>query len=190
MKHVIASSFMLALITAAQAQSVQQSGSVTRGHLPYWISSGVIGDAGTSLSSNITSMGVTNNGGPGICVNSAAQSSAGYNQLCFSATTNGGTKISSYAYGTASNPGLSFDINGSVQGFPAVTLPVVDAHAACFNGTTGLLKDCGFIPISGLIAPGHVIGNGSSTNPAQAADYSLSSVMVQALCATSGAFPI
>lgn len=38
----------------------------------------------------------------------------------------------------------------------------------------------------GLIAPGHVIGNGGTANPGEATDYSLSSVMDQALGLTRG----
>lgn len=125
----------------ALAQSVIQSGSVTPGHAVRWVSNGVVGDAGTAASGSLTSLGVTNNGGPGVCVNSASTSGP-YNQICLAATTNGGTKISSYAYGGATTPGITFDINGSVQGFPAVTLPVTNNSVACFDGTTGQLKQC------------------------------------------------
>jgi hypothetical protein len=47
---------LLALLLAgpALAQSVQQSGTVTRGHLPYWITSGVIGDGGSAADSPIS----------------------------------------------------------------------------------------------------------------------------------------
>lgn len=143
--------FLALLVSPAAAQSVQQSGSVTPGHPAMWSGTGIIKDAGTAANGFLSTLGVTNNGGPGICVASAASTAAGRNQLCLAATTNGGTKISSYIYGTATNPGIVFDINGTVQGFPTVTLPVVSGDIVCFDGTTGTLRDCGTTP--GLIPP-------------------------------------
>lgn len=147
----------LLLISSANAQSVQQSGSVTPGHAAMWSTTGVIKDAGTATNGNLSTLGVTNNSGAAICVSSDVSTAAGRNQICFSATTNGGTKISSYAFGTAGNPGITFDINGTAQGFPTVALPVVNNDIACFDGITGALKDCGTTP--GLIpAPGNAGG--------------------------------
>lgn len=135
--------FVFACLTSsAFAQSVQQSGSVTNGHAAKWVTNGVIGDAGSATQGSLTSLGVTNNGGPGICVNSGAIT-GGYNQVCLSVTTNGGAKLSSYAYGGATSPGFTFDINGSTQGFLTVTLPVIDGDLACFDGVTGNIQDCG-----------------------------------------------
>lgn len=152
---------LLLLCTPAQAQTVTQSGTVTAGHAVRWVSNGVVGDGGTAANGLLTSLGVTNNGGPGICLSSAPLTAAARNQLCFAVTTNGGSKISSYIYGTATNPGITFDINGSVQGFPAVTLPVTSGDGACLDGTTGLLKDCGFIPQA--LSAVRVIASGACT---------------------------
>lgn len=155
---------LLATGAYAQQRSVVQSGNVTPSHIARWISPGVIADGGAAADGLISTIGVTNNGGAGICVASDRQTAAGRNQLCFGATTNGGTKISSYAYGTATNPGLVFDINGSVQGFPAVTLPVTGGNSACFDGTTGLLKDCGTPPpLPGVTSVG--TGSGLTGGP-------------------------
>src|SRR5438132_858034 len=63
----------------ALGQTVQQSGTVTARHLPYWVTSGVIADGGSATDSPITSIGVTNNGAGGLCVASDRQSSAGRN---------------------------------------------------------------------------------------------------------------
>lgn len=176
MRFVVA--LILALLsTIAHAQPVSQSGNVTPGHAAQWVTTGVIKDAGTAANGFLSTLGVTNNGGPGFCVASAAQTAAGRNQLCLAATTNGGTKISSYIYGTATNPGIVFDINGSVQGFPAVTLPVVNNDAACFDGTTGQLKDCGAPPLGGTLTSAHIfVGNASNvaTDRAVTGDISLS----------------
>lgn len=157
---------LLALLASSLAQAqttVRQTGSVTPGHVATWTTNGVIQDGGTAAQGFISSLGITNNGGPGLCLSSAQPTAAGRNQLCFSVTTNGGVEISSYAYGTATQAGITFDINGSVQGFPAVTLPVANNNGACFDGTTGLLKDCGFAPLPGTLPDGKIfIGNASN----------------------------
>jgi hypothetical protein len=134
--------FALALLASPASAQVRQQGTVTGGHVPMWIAPGIIGDGGAAAAGLVTSLGVTNNGGPGICLNSAVTSGP-YNQICLAATTNGGTKISSYAINGATTPGLSFDINGSVQGFPAVTgLPTTINGVVCFADTLGTTKNC------------------------------------------------
>src|SRR5216683_101047 len=142
---------LLALILfAAPAfaqQAVQQSGSVTKGHVPYWVTSGAIGDGGSATNSPITSIGVTNNGGAGICVSSDVQTAAGRNQLCFGASTTGSATISLQNYGTAAPQSLAFVVNGASQGFPTVSpLPVVVGNLACFQAVGGGLTDCGSAP--------------------------------------------
>lgn len=159
-KHIrIALSIFFALwATSAAAQSVLQSGTVTPGHATKWISNGVIGDAGTAANGLLSSIGVTNAGGPGICVASAAQTAAGRNQLCLSASTSGVAKISLQNYGTATAQNLQFDINGntidlpSVPGstFATISGPFTNGDIACVTGA-GALYDCGF---SGGLIPG------------------------------------
>lgn len=147
---------LLALVIAspAAAQSVQQSGTVTRGHVAVWNTSGVIADGGSSSNSPITSFGVTNNGGAGICVNSALPTAPGYNALCLGASTTGAATISLQNYGTAAAQSIQFNINGAVQGFPTVTpLPVVAGNPVCFSNTTGGLTTCGPIPTPTLLNP-------------------------------------
>lgn len=154
MKKFLSAAALLLSATLAQAQNVQQSGSVTAGHAVQWVGSGVVKDAGTAANGSLTSLGVTNNGGPGICVQSAIPTAAARNQLCLSVTTNGGAKLSSYSYGTATNAGFSFDVNGVLQGFPTVNLPVAAGNGTCFLNTSGTLTDCGFVPApTSAIAP-------------------------------------
>lgn len=154
MKKFLSAAALLLSAALAQAQNVQQSGSVTAGHAVQWVGSGVVKDAGTAANGSLTSLGVTNNGGPGICVQSAIPTAAARNQLCLSVTTNGGAKLSSYSYGTATNAGFSFDVNGVLQGFPTVNLPVAAGNGTCFLNTSGTLTDCGFVPVSpSAIAP-------------------------------------
>lgn len=149
MKKYLAAAVLL-LATPALAQNVQQSGSVTRNHIPVWVTSGVIGDGGSSTDSPISSIGVTNNGGSGICVNSARQTSGAYNALCLGASTTGPATISLQNYGTAAAQSLQFVLNGTTLTLPSgggtfvtATGAFIAEHAACWNSTTGILQDCG-----------------------------------------------
>ncbi len=152
-KIVVACALLLATPAfAQQGQPVKQSGpSVTSGHVPYWVTSGVIGDGGSATDSPVTSLGVTNNGSAGLCVSSGRQNAAGRNQLCFGAQTAGPATISLQNYGTATAQALQFVVNGVTQGFPTVAnLPVVVNDYVCFSTTTGSLKDCGWAQSIGL----------------------------------------
>ena len=138
------------LASPAFAQSVQQSGNVTRNHIPVWNTSGVIADGGSSADSPISSIGVTNNGGAGFCVSSDRQVAAGRNQLCFGASTAGPAVISLQNYGTATPQNLQFVINGTPvtiptggQAFALENPPFVANHASCFVSSAGVLQDCG-----------------------------------------------
>lgn len=140
----------LLLSTSAFAQSVQQSGTVTRNHIPVWNTSGVISDGGSSADSPITSIGVTNNGGAGICVSSDRQTAAGRNQLCFGAQTTGAATISLQNFGTAIAQNLQFVINGTPVTIPTgggafalENAPFTAGHASCFISSAGVLQDCG-----------------------------------------------
>ncbi len=73
----------------AQAQSVQQSGSVTPNTVAVWNSTGVIKGGVTAVDSPITGFSATANDTPVICANSARNTAAGRNTLCLSAATNG-----------------------------------------------------------------------------------------------------
>lgn len=136
--------------SAALAQSVQQSGSVTTNTVPRWISTGVIGGTTTAADSAITNFGVTRNGADGICVSSARQSAAGRNTLCLQASTDAAAKIVLQNYGTATAQDLQFVINGT-----SVTIPtggtafvqssgvLVSGNFPKWSGTSGLVIDSG-----------------------------------------------
>ncbi len=164
---------LVLLATPAIAQqAVQQSGSVTRGHVPYWVSSGVIGDGGSATNSPVSSIGVTNNGGAGICVSSDVQTAAGRNQLCFGASTTGAATISLQNYGTAAAQSLQFIINGAAQGFPTVSpLPVVVGDSVCFSTVGGGLKDCGVSGTNLHLAVYTVAPSGASVSDKSRADF-------------------
>ena len=145
------------LTSSALAQSVQQSGSVSPGHLPLWITSGVIGDGGTSADSPITSIGAT---GP-ICSNSARQSTGAWVQLCFQAFTNAPGQISIQNFGSAPAEGLNFNINGTIINFPTGggnfifgNGPYAAGDVPCFVNTSGVIQDCGLALSAGTVTVG------------------------------------
>lgn len=154
-RRLVLAAFLL-LAGPAFAQSVQQSGTVTAKHVAAWVTSGVIGDGGSSASSPITSIGVTNNGGSGICVNSALPTSPGYQALCLGSNTTGPATISLQNFGTATAQNLQFVINGTVvtlptsgQAFVLANPPFTAGHASCFLSTVSTLVDCGVSVVPG-----------------------------------------
>jgi hypothetical protein len=159
LKKLLLLAFFIA--TPALAQNVQQSGTVTRNHLPYWVSSGVIGDGGSSADSPISSIGVTNNGGAGFCVSSDRQSAVGRNQLCLGAQTNGPATISLQNSGTATAQNLNFVVNGVTVTIPTGSNTILTGTGVfgigdvpCFVSTVGVLQDCGLQLSNGTVTTG------------------------------------
>ena len=132
---------LLGLLVCAEtleAQTVQQSGSVTPNHAACWTTTGVIKDCGSATTGVLSSLGVTASG-PAICQRSAA--SGAYNLLCLQvSSTAGGIAMTNVGGATG---GFTFTLNGVTQGIGTVTLPVSVNNFACFADTAGTLKDCG-----------------------------------------------
>lgn len=143
----------LLLASPALGQTVQQFGTPTRNHVPVWNSSGVIADGGSSADSPISSIGVTNNGGAGFCVNSDRASAPGRNQLCFGAQTNGSAFVSLQNFGTATPQGLNFIVNGVTSSFVTIPAGIPQAHVAAF-GSGNALQDTGVVANAGSITTG------------------------------------
>jgi hypothetical protein len=153
----------------ALAQSVQQSGTVTRNHLPVWVTSGVQGDGGSAADSPISTIGAT---GP-ICSNSARQSSGGWNSLCLQANTSSAATITLQNYGTASAQNLQFVLNGTTYPFPGslanitigVTPVVGGTSSQCLYVSSGVVgqQTCTLSAITSLT------GDGTATGPGVAA---------------------
>ena len=127
----------LFLCSTANAQSVKQSGTVTPNHVSIWATNGVVKDGGTAAIPFASSFGVV---GGQLCANSGPVTGP-YNAFCLQATQTGGGVISIYNYAGATG-GISFNYNGSTQGFPVVALPTLTNDTACFANTTGSLRDC------------------------------------------------
>jgi hypothetical protein len=158
MNKFIGAIVSLLLVAPAWAQNVQYVSPVTRGHIPVWNTAGVIADGGSSADSPVTSIGVTNNGGAGLCVNSARATAPGYNSLCLGASTTGPAVISLQNYGTAGPQGLQFDINGTTITLPSgadlvtSTPPFFTGHLTSFASTAGtVIQDSGVVASGGVI---------------------------------------
>lgn len=174
-RALLGAALTLIFVNTASPQSVTQSGAVTPGHAVKWVTNGVVGDAGTAASGTLTSLGVTNNGGPAFCANSGPITGP-YNQLCLSAGTTTGGKISLYNFGGATG-GFVFDLNGTSQGFPLVTLPVSTGFVPCFANTAGNLNGC-----STPLVPTAIIG----TNTTQAASTAFVQAAIAGIIPDSG----
>lgn len=122
---MLARFFLTALLLAlaapeALAQTVQQSGSVTAGHMPYWVTSGILADGGAAsgtTTKRITELGITKNGGNALCVNSDVTTAAGRTQLCIGTGTSSAGTITMQNYGTATPQPLELVINGTTISF-------------------------------------------------------------------------
>jgi hypothetical protein len=152
--------------TPAQGQpaenKVEQSGDITPGHGVKWITTGVIGDAGTAVSGFLTGIGVIASG-PGICQNSGPivdpfNQPLPYNQICLSSSSSGGQVLFNNVNGATG--GFQFVINTVPQSFPSIGLPTSAGFGVCFLNNAGQLTNCGGPPA--LIPTGLpvVIGNG------------------------------
>lgn len=137
-------------INAADAQAppqkgvVSQTGKITPGHAPIWVTNGVLGDGGPSLGGNFTEIGITNTGTP-FCINDAPITGP-YHQFCLGANKNGGGLLSYNPYGAGALPlPLSFNINGVNYQFPFTTNGAVGPSTttvnelAVWNNATGTL---------------------------------------------------
>lgn len=138
--------FLLLLTSAASAQPVQQSGSVTPNHAAAWLTNGVIGDGGTAANPKFSSIGTVGQG-PTICANSAPITQP-YVRLCLAANTSSAAILSLENLGGATAQSLQFNINGTFYSFPYTVGGIVGPNSstvgdiAVWNNVSGsLLKD-------------------------------------------------
>ena len=161
--------FALLLASPAFAQTVQQSGTVTARHPMYWVTSGVAGDPGGATDSAISGLGVTNEGGPGLCVSSQRASAAGRQQLCLSTGTSTGATITLTNLGTAPSAPLNFVVDGTTYPFPGSLANITIGVTPVIGGTT---SNCLFVSGSvvgqqacTLSAITSLIGDGDGNRP-------------------------
>ncbi len=168
MRKLIVALLAIFIGAPAYGQAVQQSGTVTARHLPAWVANGVIGDAGTSADSPITSIGATGQ----ICSNSARISSGSWQQLCLQANTNSAATISLQNFGVAAPQSLQFVVNGTTYPFPGslanitigVTPVVGGTNGQCLFISGGLVgqQNCTLSAITSLTGDVTAIGPGIS----------------------------
>ena len=172
MKKVLLGAAALLWAVPALAQ-VQQSGTVTARHPAYWVTSGAIGDPGGATDSALSSLGVTNEGGPGLCVSSQRASAAGRQQLCLSTGTSTGATISLTNLGTAPSAPLNFVVDGTTYPFPGSLANITIGVTPVVGGTT---SNCLFV--SGSVVGQQALpyqaitslnGDGTATGPGPAA---------------------
>lgn len=159
MKYLVALLASIFLTVSASAQ-LKQSGTVTSGHVPYWVTSGVLGDGGTSLDSPITSIGATASNSAGICANSARVSSGAWQSMCLG-FIGGIPTIATQNHGSAPAQNLQFSVNGTTiqvptggQNFVFGNGPYTTGNVPCFFNTSGVLQDCGLALSSGTVTSG------------------------------------
>lgn len=159
MKRLLVGLLAILLVSPAFGQQVQQSGVVSPGHAPAWVTSGVIRDGGSATNSNLTELGITKNGGIPFSVNSA---NTGALTRLYQSVTGGAATIGVTSIGGASDGTLTFNMNGSSVTLPAApggtilptvtTTPTISNNSpVCFDGTAGTLKNCGGSPGTGTV---------------------------------------
>ena len=139
----------------------------------YWVTSGVAGDPGGATDSAISGLGVTNEGGPGLCVSSQRASAAGRQQLCLSTGTSTGATITLTNLGTAPSAPLNFVVDGTTYPFPGSLANITIGVTPVVGGTT---SNCLFVSGSvvgqqacTLSAITSLTGDGTATGPGPAA---------------------
>lgn len=120
MRRLALTLLLLLVPIAARAQYVQQTGTVTPGHLSSWALSGILQDAGTATTGKVNSLGLYGNGGNPFCITNTSTPgpfSGSYSQFCA-----GISSTAAYwnlnGYGGAS--ALPFNLN--INGVPAFTV--------------------------------------------------------------------
>lgn len=114
---------LVLLPSVVLAQSVQQSGTVTPGHAPYWVTNGVVGDGGTSAAPNINTLGIRALGGTPFCILNNLPTTS-YSKLCMGVSSTA-AYITLDSFGGASALPLQFIINGVTYSIPSIFVSTV-----------------------------------------------------------------
>jgi hypothetical protein len=155
MRYVLACLLLLFSAPAlAQNPAVHQSGNVTPGHVPAWVTSGVIGDGGTAASSNVTSF-ATNSPGPANCADTAVKSP--YYQVCLGTSVGTAGFLSFSSVGGLTALPFQFLINGQIAGqangtstkFASTNGPVTNGD--CLSWQSGYIVDNGATCPNGVL---------------------------------------
>jgi hypothetical protein len=164
----------------AYQPTIEQSGTVTPGHVLAWTTDGVAQDAGTPSNPFAITLGLQSNSLVSFGIANAPTSGA-YSQvgLGFDPAT-GNAALSIASYDGAPNVGFVVIINGVTYAFPGagggdVVGPgsSTDGDVALFNGTSGaLLKDGGNARVAGSLSIlTGAFGSGNSTQAVNLSDF-------------------
>ena len=131
-------------------QPVQQSGTVTSGHLPSWVTSNVVQDGGTATAPKVNSLGLYGAGGTPFCI-SASATPAPYSatpyRLCAGVSSSTGGYL---ALTTGASPGTALPFAITIDG------------ATVFSSATGVAPT---FPLSaGQFIVGTVLGTSNAVN--------------------------
>lgn len=145
---MLAAMWSLPFAAAAQNTPVYQSGLIAHGRASYWITNGVIGDAGPAAAGNITELGITNTGTPFCVKDQLTTSPTGYHQFCVGALALGGGLMNYQAYNGATALPFTVSVGGplifssGINNIQAKNLPVGGAGAVqlCISPATGNLS--------------------------------------------------
>jgi hypothetical protein len=151
-RRILLALLLLGGATAASAQSVQQSGSVTTGHLSSWATSGVLQDAGTATAGKVNSLGLYGNGGTPLCITRSATAgpfTGGYSQLCSGISTSGAYLSIGNFGGDATTPfqviqnGTTiFQVSASGTSLPLTSGYLFVGNASNLSAGVPLTGDC------------------------------------------------
>ena len=100
----------------AWGQTIQQYGTVTPGHVPAWLQSGIVQDGGSATAGKVNSLGLYGLGGTPLCITNSATPgpfTGGYTQLCMGGSASE-LYITDTSYGGATHIPLKFIVNGNV----------------------------------------------------------------------------
>lgn len=163
---------------AGQSQSVQQSGTVTANHLAGWVYNGIIGDAGTSTTPAISTLGIYGTGTP-FCVSNTKVHTGQYYNLCLGYASNSSSaSISLLGYGGASTIPLNININGTVYpiGGAGWLSSIIDSQIGSTQGDI-LYRNATVWTVLPAGTSGNLLAtNGANGNPSWVAGTSLGSI--------------
>lgn len=123
----------------ANAQTVQQSGPVTVGHIPSWATTGVIQDGGSASIPRVNAIGMYGTGTP-LCISSVNVPgilTGQYSQLCLGFLSGSGV-LSVTGYGGVTPPSFNIIVNGNTLPIgPTGNLPLFTATTQGEVGASG-----------------------------------------------------
>lgn len=141
----------LTISAYGQSNSVEQSGPISPGHVPVFVTNGVIGDGGVSTNGNINTFGITSSSGIPFCLQDTQIHTGPYRQFCFGLTSSG-ANIYLTPYGGEANQTLNFVINGVTIPFPQPIPPPPIAATPLRTVTSGSTDTATILDANGTVA--------------------------------------